>query len=80
MGRGPAERGGHAGLTYSMLTLNLGENFARALHDDVGSKPAILALQDNFTLGLLAPATVVVDPGKGRNIFAAEVQQKVNRP
>ena len=66
-------------LTYPMLNLNLGENFARALHDDVGSKAAVLALEDNFTLGLLAPAAVVVDPGKGNNIFASDVQQKVNR-
>ena len=66
-------------LTYPMVTLNLGFNGARALHDDVESKAAILALEDNFTIGLLAPAVVVVDPGKGKNIFAAEVQQRVNR-
>ena len=66
-------------ITYPMLTLNLGFNGARALHDDVESKAAILALEDNFTIGLLAPAIVVVDPGKGKNIFAADVQQRVNR-
>ena len=66
-------------LTYPMLTLNLGFNGARAFHDDVESKAAILSLEENFTIGLLAPAVVVVDPGKGRNIFAAEVQQRVNR-
>ena len=61
-------------LTYPMLSLNLGFNGARGLHDDVGSKAAILELEDNFTIGLLSPAMVVVDPGEGRNIFAAEVQ------
>jgi len=66
-------------ITYPMITLNLGFNGARALHDDVESKAAILALEDNFTIGLLAPAIVVVDPGKGKNIFAADVQQRVNR-
>jgi RND superfamily putative drug exporter len=66
-------------LTYPMLTLNLGFNGASALHDDVESKKAVLALEDNFTIGLLAPAVVVVDPGEGNNIFAADVQQKVNR-
>ena len=66
-------------VTYPMVTLNLGFNGARALHDDVESKGAILALENNFTIGLLAPAVVVVDPGKGKNIFAAEVQQRVNR-
>ena len=66
-------------LTYPMLTLNLGSNGASALHDDVESKAAVLKLEENFTIGLLAPAVVVVDPGKGRNIFAAEVQQRVNR-
>ena len=66
-------------LAYPMLTLNLGTNGARALHDDVEGKAAIVALEDNFTIGLLSPAVVVVDPGKGNNIFAADVQQRVNR-
>lgn len=64
-------------LTSPMLSLNLGFNGARALHDDVASKAAILALEDNFTIGLLSPAVVVIDPGEGRNIFAVEVQEKV---
>ncbi len=66
-------------VTYPMLNFNLGFNGARALHDDVESKAAILALEDNFTIGLLSPAVVVVDPGEGNNVFAADVQQKVNR-
>ena len=65
-------------LTSPMLFLNLGFNGARALHDDVASKAAILELEDNFTIGLLSPAVVVVDPGEGRNIFAVDVQEKVD--
>jgi len=66
------------GLTYPMLNLNLGFNGARSFHDDVEAKKAILALEDNFTIGLLSPAAVVVDPGKGQNIFSTDVQKKVN--
>lgn len=66
-------------LTYPMLIFNLGFNGARAFHDDIEGKKAILALEDNFTIGLLSPAAVLIDPGEGRNIFAADVQRKVNK-
>jgi len=65
-------------LTYPMLDLNLGFNGARSYHDDIEAKAAIRALEENFTIGFLSRAAVVVDPGEGRNIFAPEVQQKVN--
>jgi len=65
-------------LAWPMLSLNLGFNGARALHDDVESKRAILALEEEFTIGLLAPALVVVDPGAGSNVFAAGVQAQVD--
>ena len=39
-------------LTFPMLTLNMGFESARALHDVVEFKAAILALEDNFTIGL----------------------------
>lgn len=74
----PLGIGAMLALTYPMVTLNLGVNGARAFYDDVESKAAILALEENFTIGLLAPAIVTVDPGEGNNIFAAEVQQRVN--
>ena len=64
-------------LALPMLNLNLGFNGARSLHDDVESKAAILALEQEFTIGLLAPAIVLVDPGAGNNIFAADVQRQV---
>jgi len=65
-------------LTYPMLYLNLGFNGAGSFHDDMEAKAAIEKLEDNFTIGLLSPAVVVVDPGEHNNIFAPEVQQKVN--
>jgi RND superfamily putative drug exporter len=65
-------------LASLIFTFNLGFNGARSLHDDVESKAAILALEENFTIGLLSPAAVVVDPGKGNNIFAGDVQEKAN--
>jgi len=65
-------------LTYPMLDLNLGFNGARSYHDDLEAKAAIRALEENFTIGLLSPAVVVVDPGEHNNVFAADVQQKVN--
>jgi len=64
-------------LSWPMLSLNLGFNGARSLHDDIESKAAILALEQEFTIGLLAPAIVVVDPGAGNNIFAAGIQAQV---
>ncbi len=66
-------------LASLILTFNLGFNGALSLHEDVESKAAIVALEENFTIGLLSPAVVVVDPGQGRNVFAADVQQKVSR-
>jgi len=65
-------------LTYPMLDLNLGFNGAGSFHDDMEAKAAIQKLEENFTIGLLQPAWVVVDPGEHNNIFAPEVQQKVN--
>ena len=65
-------------MTCPMLNFNLSFNGANSLHDDVEAKAAILALEDNFTVGLLSPAVVVIDPGAGHNIFAADVQEKVN--
>jgi RND superfamily putative drug exporter len=35
-------------------------------------------LEENFTLGLIAPAEVVVDAGKDENVFAPEVQSHVD--
>jgi RND superfamily putative drug exporter len=64
-------------LAAPIFTFNLGFNGAKGLPDDVEAKKALIALQDNFTLGLIAPAQVVVDAGKDENVFAAEVQSHV---
>jgi uncharacterized membrane protein YdfJ with MMPL/SSD domain len=66
-------------LAVPLLTLNLGFNGAESLPDGVDAKKAVLALQDNFTIGLFSPAEVVVDAGSGRNVFAPDVQTRVQR-
>ena len=64
-------------LALPMTQLNLGFNGARSLHDDVESKAAIIALEEDFTIGQLSPALVVADPGPGNNIFAEDVQLEI---
>ncbi len=62
-----------------VLTLNLGFNGAKGLSDDVEAKKALQALEENFTLGLTSPAIVVVDAGKDENVFAPDVQARVEQ-
>ena len=66
-------------LAVPLATLNLGFNGAKSLPDAVDAKKAVLALQDNFTIGLFSPAVVVVDAGRDRNVFAEDVQSRVGR-
>ncbi len=66
-------------LSAPLVTLNLGFNGAKSLPDAVEAKKAVLALQDNFTIGLFSPAVVVVDAGLGRNVFAEDVQSSVSQ-
>ena len=66
-------------LAYPVLSINLGDNGARGLHDDVESKAALVKLEDNFTLGLTSPALVVVDAGEKQNVFAPDIQASVNK-
>jgi uncharacterized membrane protein YdfJ with MMPL/SSD domain len=60
-----------------VVTFNLGFNGAKGLPDAVEAKKAVIALEENFTLGLITPAQVVVDAGKDENVFAPEVQSHV---
>ena len=53
---------------------NLGFNGVRSFPDAAEGKKALLALEDNFTLGLAQPAVVVVDAGEKQNIFAPDIQ------
>jgi RND superfamily putative drug exporter len=62
-----------------IFTFNLGFNGGKSLSDDVEAKKAIIALEENFTLGLTSPARVLVDAGKDKNVFAPQVQAKVER-
>jgi uncharacterized membrane protein YdfJ with MMPL/SSD domain len=64
-------------LAAPVFTFNLGFNGAKGLSDDVEAKKAIIALEQNFTLGLTTPAQVVVDAGKDQNVFAPDVQSHV---
>ena len=64
-------------MAVPLLTLNLGFNGAKSLSDDVEAKKALLALQEDLTLGLTSPAVVIVDAGRERNVFAPEIQSHV---
>jgi uncharacterized membrane protein YdfJ with MMPL/SSD domain len=66
-------------LASPLLGLSTGFNGARGLNDDVEAKAAFLALEENFTLGLAAPAQVVVDAGVNENVFDPQVQAAVTR-
>jgi len=59
------------------LTLNLGFNGPRSFSDDAEGKKALIALEENFTIGLMQPAMVVVDAGEKENVFAADIQASV---
>ena len=58
---------------------NLGFNGVKSFSDDVEGKKALLALEENFTLGLAQPAFMLVDAGEKGNVFAADIQDAVAR-
>ena len=64
-------------VTAPILTLNLGFNGVRSFHDDAEGKKALITLEENFTLGLVLPALVVIDAGEKGNVFAPEIQAAV---
>ncbi|MCH7700020.1 MAG: MMPL family transporter, partial [Chloroflexi bacterium] len=64
-------------ITAPILTLNLGFNGVRSFSDDAEGKKALIALEDNFTLGLVQPAIVVVDAGEKGNVFDPKIQASV---
>ena len=61
------------------LPFNLGFNGVKSLPDAAEAKEAVLALEENFTIGLIQPAVVVVDAGEKGNVFAEDVQSGVSR-
>ena len=60
------------------LNFNLGFNGPRSFPEDAEGTRALIALEENFTLGLVSPAVVVVDAGEKQNVFAAEIQDSVS--
>ncbi len=64
-------------ITAPILTLNLGFNGVRSFHDDAEGKKAMIALEENFTLGLVQPAVVVIDAGEKGNVFVPGIQAAV---
>jgi RND superfamily putative drug exporter len=64
-------------LAAPILTINLGFNGPRSLPKDAEGTKALIALEENFTLGLAQPAIVVVDAGAKQNVFAADIQRSI---
>ena len=65
-------------VTAPILTLNLGFNGVRSFHDDADAKKALIVLEENFTLGLVQPAVILVDAGEKGNVFDAEIRASVD--
>ena len=61
------------------LPFNLGFNGVKSFPDDADAKQAVLALEENFTIGLISPENVIVDAGEKANVFAPNVQSSVNQ-
>ncbi len=64
-------------ITAPILTLNLGFNGVRSFSDDAEGKKALIKLEENFTLGLVQPAIIVIDAGEKGNVFDPEIQASV---
>ncbi|HEY5625776.1 MAG TPA: MMPL family transporter [Dehalococcoidia bacterium] len=61
-------------LTYPLLTINIGFNGVKSLPEDAEGTRALATLEENFTLGLVQPAIVVIDAGEKQNVFSPEIQ------
>ncbi len=61
------------------MPFNLGFNGVESFPDDAEAKGAVLALEDNFTIGLISPEAVVVDAGEKANVFAPDIQSAVSQ-
>ena len=62
-------------LAAPVVTLNLGFNGVKSISKDAEATRALRVLEENFTLGLVQPAVVLIDAGEGGNVFAPEIQQ-----
>ena len=66
-------------LTAPALTMHLGFNGPRSFPRDAEGTRALIALEEDFTLGLIQPAVVVVDAGSKQNVFASDIQAATAR-
>jgi uncharacterized membrane protein YdfJ with MMPL/SSD domain len=66
-------------LATQVLSFNLGFNGVKSFPDAAEAKRAVLALEENFTIGLIQPAVIVVDAGEKGNVFAEDVQSDVDQ-
>ena len=64
---------------WPLTTLNLGFNGAKGLPDAVEAKKALITIQNKFTLGLFSPASIIVDAGRDQNVYAADIQSRVQQ-
>jgi uncharacterized membrane protein YdfJ with MMPL/SSD domain len=61
-------------LAVPITSFNLGFNGNKSLPDAVDAKQALVSLEENFTLGLISPALVVVDAGDTGTVFGPDVK------
>ncbi len=66
-------------VAWPLTTLNLGFNGAKGLPDAVEAKKALTTLQNKFTLGLFSPASIIVDAGRDKNVYAQDIQSRVQQ-
>jgi RND superfamily putative drug exporter len=61
-------------LAAPVLSFHLGFNGNKSLPDAVDAKHALSALEENFTLGVISPAVVIVDAGPGGSVFSPGIK------
>ena len=62
-----------------LFAIDLGVNGIRSFSDDVDAKAPLLELEENFSLGLVQPASLVVDAGEDGSVFSSDVQAAIAR-
>ena len=62
-----------------LFAINLGLDGIRSFSDDVDAKAPLLELEESFSLGLVQPASLVVDAGEEGSVFSPDVQAAIAR-